>query len=126
MISANNKVGISFLVIVVIIIVISLSINDWFGREGIASWYGKKFRRHKTASGRYYDPTKLTAAHRRLPLGTKLEVTNLENKRKVIVEINDRGPYVPGRIIDLSEAAARKLGMKKKGLAKVRINILSK
>ena len=126
MISANNKLGLSFIIILAIIIVILVSINDWFGREGTASWYGRKFKGHKTASGAYYDPAKLTAAHRSLPLGTKVEVTNLENKRKVIVEINDRGPYVPGRMIDLSQAAAYELGMKKKGLARVKIKVLSK
>ena len=102
------------------------TLQGLFGMTGKASWYGlRRTWGKKTASGERYDPNKLTAAHRRLPLGTKVEVTNLENGRTVVVTINDRGPYVPGRIIDLSVAAARGLRMKRKGLAKVRLRVVN-
>jgi rare lipoprotein A len=92
-----------------------------FVQHGQASWYGPGFHGRKTASGERFDQHQLTAAHRKLPLGTRATVTNLGNGRTVEVEINDRGPYVGGRIIDLSKAAARKLGMEHSGTAKVRV-----
>jgi rare lipoprotein A len=92
---------------------------------GKASWYGPGFQGNKTANGEIFNPNKLTAAHRRLPLGTKAEVTNLENGRKVRVRINDRGPYVKNRLIDLSRAAAKKLDMQKDGIARVEIKVKS-
>ena len=88
---------------------------------GEASWYGPGFNGEETASGEIFNQNKLTAAHRRLPLGTKAKVTNLENGKKVEVKINDRGPYVGGRDMDLSRAAAQKLDMKEDGTAKVKI-----
>jgi len=89
---------------------------------GVASWYGPYFQGKRTASGRRFDMRKMTAAHRSLPLGTKVRVTNLENGRSVEVTIDDRGPYVRRRLIDLSKAAARKLGItRKEGLALVRL-----
>ena len=88
---------------------------------GNASWYGPAQDGKETASGETFDQTKLTAAHRTLPLGTKAVVTNLETGKSVEVTINDRGPYVKGRKIDLSRAAAQKIGMTKKGVAKVKI-----
>lgn len=88
---------------------------------GNASWYGPGFHGNETASGETFDQTKLTAAHRTLPFGTKAVVTNLETGKSVKVTINDRGPYVKGRKIDLSKAAAGKLGMSKTGVAKVKI-----
>lgn len=91
---------------------------------GIASWYGERRAGKLTASGVPFDPHKLTAAHNTLPLNTKAKVTNLANRRSVEVTINDRGPGVPGRVIDLSERAAKQLGMKKEGLALVRIEPL--
>ena len=91
--------------------------------RGEASWYGPGFHGRKTASGERFDQQKLTAAHMELPLGTKAIVTNLENGRSVEVEINDRGPYVPGRAIDLSKAAARELGMIKAGVAPVLVEV---
>jgi len=97
-----------------------------FVQVGIASWYGPGFHGSKTASGEIYNMYKLTAAHKTLPLGTFVKVINLENGRSVIVKINDRGPFVPGRIIDLSYAAAKRLGMLKKGTAKVEIIALGK
>lgn len=89
--------------------------------RGEASWYGPRFAGRRTASGERFDPHRLTAAHPSLPLGAKVTVTNLENGRRVEVRITDRGPYVDGRTIDLSEAAARKLGMVEDGTAPVRI-----
>ena len=91
---------------------------------GIASYYGDAFHGRKTASGEVFDQWKLTCAHRNLPFGTRLKVTNLENKRSVVVRVNDRGPWVSGRIVDLSYAAAKKIGMIEQGLAKVRIEIM--
>ncbi len=88
---------------------------------GIASWYGGRHQGKPTASGVPFDRHKLTAAHNTLPLITKARVTNLQNHRSVEVTINDRGPGVRGRTIDLSERAARQLGMKKDGLALVKI-----
>jgi rare lipoprotein A len=91
---------------------------------GVASWYGDHWQGRKTASGKRFDVHKLTAAHRSLPLNTHVRVTNTENGKSVIVLINDRGPYVDGRIIDLSTAAARRLGMIKKGVVPVEIEIV--
>jgi rare lipoprotein A len=90
---------------------------------GTASWYGGKFHGRLTASGTRFDKRRLTAAHRTLPLGTKARIVNLENGRSVEVTVTDRGPYVRGRIIDLSEKAAQLLGMEKSGLAAVSIEI---
>ena len=93
---------------------------------GIASWYGKKFHGNPTASGEIYDMYQLTAAHKTLPLGSYVMVTNLENNRSVEVKINDRGPFVKGRIIDLSYAAARSVDMVEKGTARVRVVVLKR
>ena len=92
---------------------------------GYASWYGKKFQGRPTASGEIYNMYAYTAAHRTLPLGTYVRVTNLSNGKSVVVKINDRGPFVKGRIIDLSYAAAKKIGMVKKGVQKVRIEAIT-
>ncbi|MDA8094213.1 MAG: septal ring lytic transglycosylase RlpA family protein [Betaproteobacteria bacterium] len=94
------------------------------GIEGIASFYSNDFAGKLTASGERYDPHKLTAASRRFPLGTRVRVRNLANGRSVVVLINDRGPYLDGRLIDLSERAARRLGMLKRGLAKVLVRVI--
>jgi rare lipoprotein A len=90
---------------------------------GMASYYGKEFHGRKTASGEIFDMHKLTAAHKTLPFGTRVRVTNLENGRSVTVRINDRGPFKKGRIIDLSFEAARQIGMA--GTAKVRLAVLN-
>jgi len=92
---------------------------------GVASWYGPGFHGQPTASGEIYNQHALTAAHRTLPLGTRVEVTNLANGKTVQVRINDRGPFVRGRSIDLSRGAAHRLGMVKSGVNKVRIKRLS-
>lgn len=90
---------------------------------GTASYYGRELNGRRTASGEVFDMNELTAAHRTLPFGTRVRVTNLKNGRHTVVRINDRGPFRRGRIIDLSYAAARKLGFVGRGLAKVRIAV---
>ena len=90
-------------------------------QTGLASWYGAQHHGKKTASGAIFDQAALTAAHRSLPFGTQVKVTNLANGRSVEVEINDRGPYAGNRIIDLSQAAAKAIGMIETGTANVRI-----
>jgi rare lipoprotein A len=95
-----------------------------FSQVGTASWYGRDFHRKRTASGERFNMNDLTAAHRSLPLDSLVRVTNLENGRAVVVRINDRGPYERGRIIDLSARAARVLGMKHDGVARVRLDVL--
>lgn len=92
--------------------------------RGKASWYGPGFHGKKTASGEVFDQRKLTAAHKTLPLGTKAKVTNLENGNTVEVQINDRGPYVGQRVIDVSHAAANALGFVESGLTLVRIELM--
>jgi peptidoglycan lytic transglycosylase len=91
---------------------------------GVASWYGSFFQGKDTASGEPYNMYDLTAAHPTLPLGTLVKVTNLHNGRAIIVKVNDRGPVVPGRIIDLSYNAARALHFKNKGLQRVRLDVI--
>jgi rare lipoprotein A len=93
-------------------------------QEGVVSWYGAQFHNRKTASGERFDVAALTMAHPSLPFGTVARVTNLRNGRSVVVRVNDRGPFVGKRIADLSEAAATEIGMLRKGLAKVRIEVL--
>jgi peptidoglycan lytic transglycosylase len=94
-------------------------------QNGIASWYGPGFYGRPTASGVIYDQHELTAAHQTLPLGTRVMVTNLENQKSVEVSINDRGPFLKGRIIDLSYAAAEALGMVGPGTIPVRVEVIS-
>ncbi len=91
---------------------------------GLASWYGDRFRRHITASGVPFDPSKLTAAHRTLPLGTRVKVTNLNNGRSVVLKVTDRGPWIRSRLIDVSRAAAERLGFAYRGLARVRLVVI--
>ena len=93
-------------------------------QTGIASYYGSKYHGRKTASGEVFDMYGLTAAHKHLPLGSRIEVTNLNNNKKLVVRINDRGPFVKGRILDLSYGAAQELDMIESGTAPVRIKVL--
>jgi rare lipoprotein A len=95
--------------------------QPFFSQVGTASWYGGQHHGRKTANGERFNMNELTAAHRSVKLGTVLRVTNLDNGRSTTVRVNDRGPYVNGRVIDLSAAAAHDLGMKQDGLARVRI-----
>lgn len=94
---------------------------DGFVQRGIASWYGNPFHGRKTSNGETYNMHTMTAAHKTLPMNTRLLVKNLENGRESAVRVNDRGPFVKGRIIDLSYAAAQKLGVADKGTARVEI-----
>jgi rare lipoprotein A len=91
---------------------------------GLASYYNDYFTGKTTASGEKYDPNKLTAAHKSLPIGTMIKVTNLANDKSVIVRVNDRGPYVKGRILDLSKSAAIQLGLLQSGFARVSYTIM--
>ena len=93
---------------------------------GMASWYGDDFHNKRTANGEIYDMRAITAAHRTLPLPSIVRVTNLENGKSIIARVNDRGPYVKNRIIDLSEKGAELLGYKNKGVAKVKVEILER
>ncbi|CAN5910852.1 hypothetical protein BH24BAC1_BH24BAC1_00750 [soil metagenome] len=93
-------------------------------QTGMASWYGIKFQGRSTSSGEPYNRHKLTAAHKTLPLQTLVKVTNLETDQSVIVRINDRGPFVGQRIIDLSEAAAKEIGYRQQGLTKVKVEVI--
>ncbi|MCE9501018.1 MAG: septal ring lytic transglycosylase RlpA family protein [Leptospira sp.] len=97
-----------------------------FDEVGYSSWYGKQFQGKPTASGEAFDRFKLTAAHRTLPLGSVIKVQNLENNKEAVVTINDRGPFVDGRIIDVSEKAAEMLSFKDSGVAKVGISVIKK
>ena len=92
---------------------------------GLASWYGNEFANRNTSSGERFDPRQLTAAHNLLPFNTYVKVTNLENGESVIVRINDRGPFMKGRIIDLSNEAAKRIHMIGRGVVKVRLDVVS-
>jgi len=94
-------------------------------QDGVASYYHDRFHGRKTASGAAYNKNALSAAHKSLPLGTEVRVTDARSGKSVIVKINDRGPYAKGRVIDLSRAAAREIGLTKKGLAKVKVEVLN-
>jgi len=98
--------------------------NRGFKQRGIASWYGRKFHGRKTSNGETYDMYAMTAAHKRLPLPSFVEVTNLENGRRVVVRVNDRGPFHENRVIDLSYAAASRIGMLGKGTALVEVRAI--
>lgn len=93
-------------------------------QTGVASWYGKECQGNETASGEIYNMNALTAANRHLPLGTTIRVTNIENHRSLILRVNDRGPFVPGRLLDVSRAAARQLGFSGEGITRVHIQVL--
>lgn len=98
---------------------------DGYREKGIASWYGAKFHGHSTSNGETFDMNKISAAHKTLPLPTWVRVTNLDNGKSIDVRVNDRGPFHGGRIIDLSYAAAVKLGYQDKGTAQVLVETLS-
>jgi len=94
-------------------------------QQGLASWYGREFSGKQTAGGESFDEAKFTAAHKTFPLGSRAKVTNLRNGKTVEVEITDRGPFVNGRVIDVSEAAAHKMGIIASGTAPVQVELLS-
>ena len=91
---------------------------------GVASYYGNELAGNRTASGERFDPGQLTAAHRSLPFGSMVRVTNTSNGDSVVVRINDRGPFARGRVIDVSHAAAREIGMHRSGTARVKLALL--
>ena len=97
-----------------------------FSETGLASWYGPEFHRKRTASGERFDMEALTAAHRSLPFDSYVRVTNIATGRSVVVRINDRGPFIADRIIDLSARAARQLGIKEDGVVRVRIEVVKR
>jgi rare lipoprotein A len=101
------------------------TVSPGYSEKGLASWYGGKFHGRATASGEIYDMHDMTAAHKTMPLGTMVEVKNLDNGRKVRVKVNDRGPFVKGRIIDLSFAAAKEIEMVGPGTANVKVVVLT-
>ena len=103
-----------------------LSSCGYTTRNGLASYYADSYEGKTTANGEIYRQGKITAAHKTLPFGTKVEVTNLSNNKSVVVRINDRGPYIRGRIIDLTKAAAREIDMVGAGVAKVKIRYKKK
>lgn len=92
--------------------------------SGVASYYGRRFHGRRTANGERFNMRAMTAAHRTLPFGTKVRVTNPRNGRSVIVRVNDRGPFIRGRSIDLSRAAAEKIGMISRGHARVKMEVV--
>ena len=102
----------------------TLADSKGFEQEGTASWYGPGFHGRKTANGEIYDMNDMTAAHKELPLGTTIEVTNPANGKKVVLRVNDRGPFHGNRVLDLSRAAAEKLGVLNDGTADVHIRAL--
>ncbi len=103
-----------------------LDYADGFVQRGIASWYGIKFHGRKTSSGEIYNMHAMSAAHKTLPIPVNVHVKNLDNGRTAVVRVNDRGPFISGRIIDLSYAAAKKLGVKGPGTANVEISALDR
>ena len=123
---SHNRKCIFFLVIIFLFIGINQPVfaTNNKTQKGQASWYGSKYHGKKTSSGERYNKNAMTAAHKTLPFGTKVKVTNLENNESVIVRINDRGPFVGDRIIDVSEAAARELDFHSEGIGNVKIEVL--
>ena len=113
------------LVFALIFSLIGLIGHTQSAETGLASFYSDKFEGKKTASGELYTASKMTAAHRTLPFGTRVKVTNLSNNRSVVVTVNDRGPFVKNRVIDLSRAAAKKLGYIEQGVAEVKLEPIS-
>lgn len=95
-----------------------------YDEKGIASWYGEQFHNRTTANGEVFDMDRVTAAHKTLPLPCIVEVTDLDTGKKIRVRVNDRGPFVNGRIIDLSKGAAKKLGTYQRGVARVRVRYI--
>jgi len=109
-----------------LLIISLLSSCGYTTRKGLASYYADSYEGKTTANGEIYRQGKITAAHKTLPFGTKVEVTNLSNNKSVVVRINDRGPFIRGSIIDLTKAAAREIDMVGAGVAKVKIRYKKK
>ena len=103
----------------------SVQHNLAYAYTGVASWYGPGFYGNRTANGETYRPGTFTVAHRSLPFGTRVRITNLNNGRSAVARVNDRGPYVGGRIVDLGQGIASHLGVTSSGLADVRLEVLN-
>ena len=112
-------------VILVTVLTLSSFSDEPYPQYGNASWYGKSLHGKKTASGERFDQHSFTGAHRSLPFGTLVRVKNLNNGKEVVITVNDRGPFVRGRIIDISRAAATHLGIVSRGVARVRVELVA-
>ena len=121
---AARKRRFGFMVLAVLALALPFGSAQARVQEGVVSWYGAQFHDRPTASGELFDAMAMTMAHPTLPFGTQVRVTNLRNGRSVVVRVNDRGPFVGSRIADLSQAAAAQIGMMRRGLAKVRLEVL--
>ena len=122
------KMKIKIVLLITVILALAYSVNAQkrsYDKTGIASFYANKFEGRTTANGEIYYHAKKTAAHRSLPFGSIVKVTNIENNKQVVVRINDRGPFIDNRIIDLSKSAAQDLGFVDKGLSKVRVELIA-
>ena len=111
-------------IIFVGLVTVNTSVSAGKVQKGIASYYHDSLHGRKTASGEIYNKNKMSAAHKRLPLGSKVRVTRVQTGKSIVVRINDRGPFVKGRIIDLSRKAAKKLGMIRRGIVPVKVEVL--
>ena len=121
----NPRINVAVTIFCVAVIAFFIkSCGEDYARRGLASYYADRFEGRKTASGEVFRQSDLTAAHRRLPLGSVVKVTNRENGKSVVVRINDRGPARQDRIIDLSRAAAEKIGMVEDGVVEVKLRVL--
>ena len=122
-----NKILTAVIVAILISLPMSASarVKQGYTQKGVASYYHDSLHGRKTASGEVYNKRILSAAHKSLPLGTKVRVTKASSGKSIVVKINDRGPFVKGRIIDLSRRAARRLGIIGSGVAKVEVEVLS-
>jgi len=120
-----KNIYIALVLILSFFLPLSSSSFENYIQYGNASWYGRQFHGRKTASGERFNKQSFTGAHKQLPFGTIVRVTNLRNGKDVYVRINDRGPYVSGRIVDISRAAAEAIGFRKRGVARVRVEVVS-
>lgn len=110
-----------FLIIFSVLLTMSFALNETYGK---ASWYGHPYHGRKAASGEIYNMNSLTAAHRTLKFGTKLKVTNIANNKSVVVRINDRGPFVKGKILDLSKVAFQQIASSSVGVINIKYNVI--
>ncbi len=110
--------------VVIVSVAVLFSFFGPYNETGIASWYGPGFHGNLTANGEVYDMNGISAAHKTLPFGTSVRVIDLETGRSIVVRINDRGPFIEGRIIDLSKGAAEELGMVERGIIQVGLRIV--
>ena len=121
-----SQIFIAAIAILFLLLPISSISDEVYPQYGKASWYGKSLHGKKTASGERFNQHSFTGAHRSLPFGTLVRVINLRNGKEVVVTVNDRGPFIRGRIIDISRAAASSIGILSRGITRVRVEIVSK